>query len=187
MLFFLESLRGQVIWITGASSGIGKQLAIELAKNHVKLCISARSVDRLQAVKEECLKQSKLLGPNDVLVLKMDMTDIDTHQRNFDIVIKHFGRIDVLVNNAGRSQRASFDEIDLQVDRELFELDVFSIVNLTRLYVKHCKGQGHVAVTSSSVGLTAVPNSASYNAAKRAIHVGFEIWFFFFSNFKKIV
>lgn len=175
-LFFLESLRGKVVWITGASSGIGKQLAIELAKNHVKLCISARSGDRLQAVKEECLKQSKLLGANDILVLKMDMTDTDTHQRHFDMVINHFGRIDVLVNNAGRSQRASFEEIDLRVDRELFDLDVFSVVNLTRLYVKHCKGQGHVAVTSSSVGLISVPNSASYTAAKHAIHVGSTIF-----------
>lgn len=165
-------MRGKIVWVTGASAGIGKSLAIELARNHVKLCISARNADRLQDVKEECLRQSKLLRPDDVLVLKMDMTDIDQHQRNFDKVVTHFGGLDILVNNAGRSQRASFEEIDLKVDRELFELDVFSIVNLTRLYVKFCKGRGHVAVTSSSVGLIAVPNSATYNAAKRAIHVG---------------
>lgn len=164
-------MRGKVVWITGASSGIGKQLAIELAKNHVKLCISARNTDRLKAVKEECLKQSKLLNANDIFVLKMDMTEIETHQRHFDMVLNHFGRLDILVNNAGRSQRANFEEIDLKVDRELFELDVFSIVNLTRIYVKHCKGQGHVAVTSSSVGLISVPGSATYTAAKHAIHV----------------
>lgn len=172
-------MRGKVVWITGSSSGIGKQLAIELAKHHVKLCISARSGDRLQAVKEECLKQSKLLQPNDILVLKMDMLDIDQHQRYFDTVVNHFGGLDILVNNAGRSQRASFEEINLSVDRELFELDVFSIVNLTRIYVRHCKGRGHVAVTSSSVGLISVPNSASYTAAKHAIHVGFMFIFKF--------
>lgn len=167
----LDSLRGKIIWITGASSGIGKQLAIELSKHHVKLCISARNVERLEAVKEECLKNTKLLLPNDILVLKMDMLDIEHHQRYFDTVVNHFRGLDILVNNAGRSQRASFEEIDLKVDRELFELDVFSIINLTRLYVKHCKGRGHVAVTSSSVGLISVPNSASYTAAKHAIHV----------------
>lgn len=166
-------MTGKVIWITGASSGIGKQLAIELAKHNAKICISARSADRLEAVKQECLKQSKLLRPNDILVLKMDMLDIDHHQRYFDTVVNHFGGLDILVNNAGRSQRASFEEIDLKVDRELFELDVFSIVNLTRIYVRHCKGKGHVAVTSSSVGLISVPNSASYTAAKHAIHVRF--------------
>lgn len=172
-IFIIEiaSLKGKVVWITGASSGIGKQLAIELAKNHVKLCISARNVDRLNAVKEECLKQSKRLQPNDILVLKMDMTEIDAHKRNFDAVIKHFGEIDILVNNAGRSQRANFEDIDLSVDRDVFELDVFSIVNLTRIYVRHFKGKGHVAVTSSSVGMIAVPNSASYTGAKHAIHV----------------
>lgn len=165
-------MRGKIVWVTGASSGIGKHLAIELARNHVKLCISARNADRLQEVKEICLRQSKLLRPDDILVLKMDMTDIEHHQRYFDKVVTHFGGLDILVNNAGRSQRASFEEIDLKVDRELFELDVFSIVNLTRLYVKFCKGRGHVAVTSSSVGMIAVPNSATYNAAKRAVHVG---------------
>lgn len=169
----VASLKGKVVWITGASSGIGKQLAIVLAKNNVKLCISARSGDRLEEVKAECLKQSKRLNANDILVLKMDMLDIEAHQRHFDAVVKHFGEIDILVNNAGRSQRASFEDIDLKVDRDVFELDVFSIVNLTRIYVRHCKGQGHVAVTSSSVGMISVPNSASYTAAKHAIHVSY--------------
>lgn len=164
-------MKGKVVWITGASSGIGKQLAIELAKHNVKLCISARSLTRLNAVKEECLKQSKRLLPNDILVLEMDMTHIDAHKKHFDAVIKYFGDIDILVQNAGRSQRALFEDIDLSVDRDLFELDVFSVVNLTRIYVRHYKGRGHVAVTSSSAGLISVPNSASYTAAKHAIHV----------------
>lgn len=162
-----------MVWITGASSGIGKQLAIELAKHNVKLCISARSLERLEAVKEECLKASKRLISNDILVLKMDMLDIKSQKKHFDYVLKYFGEIDILVNNAGRSQRALFESIDISVDRDIFELDVFSVVNLTRIYVRHTKGQGHVAVTSSSVGLISVPNSASYTAAKHAIHVGF--------------
>lgn len=137
----------------------------------MKLCISARNVDRLNAVKDECLKQSKRLLANDILVLEMDMTKIDMHKSYFDTVVKHFGEIDILVQNAGRSQRALFEDIDLAVDRDLFELDVFSVVNLTRIYVRHFKGRGHVAVTSSSAGLISVPNSASYTAAKHAIHV----------------
>lgn len=141
------------------------------AKNNVKLCLSARSVDRLEAVKVECLKLGKRLQPNDILVLKMDMLDLESHQKHFDNVIKHFGQIDVLVNNAGRSQRAQFRDIHITVDREVFELDVFSVVNLSRIYVRHCDGRGHVAITSSSVGLISVPNSASYTAAKHAIHV----------------
>lgn len=164
-------MKGKIVWITGASSGIGKALAIKLAEHNVKLCISARRTDRLEEVKKNCLKVGKRLQPNDVLVLQMDMTDIDGQQKCFDQVVKHFGEIDVLVNNAGRSQRALFKDIELDVDKELFELDVFSTINLTRIYVRHFGGKGHVAVTSSTLGFISAPNSASYTAAKHAIHV----------------
>lgn len=163
-----------MVWIAGASSGIGKHLAINLAENNVKLCISARRVAELVLVKEECLRKSTKLQPDDILVLPMDLLEIDRHGEHLNKVIAHFGVIDILVNNAGRSQRALFKDISLQVDRDLFELDVFSVINLTRVYVNHIVKhnlQGHVAVTSSSLGLTSVPNSASYTAAKHALHV----------------
>lgn len=162
-----------MVWITGASSGIGKSLGIVLARHGVKLCLSARREDELEKVKLECLAGSSL-KPADILVLKMDMLQTDKHEDYFDQVIKHFGQVDVLVNNAGRSQRALWQNIELQVDRELFDLDVFSIVNLTRVYVRYVeknKLEGHVAVTSSTAGLLGVPNSCSYVGAKHAIHV----------------
>jgi len=169
----ISSLQGKVIWITGASSGIGKQLAIVLAENNVKLCISARRIAELERVKEECLLKATKLQPNDILVLPMDMLDIDRHAEHFNKVIEHFGGVNVLVNNAGRSQRALFKDITLEVDRELFDLDVFSVINLSRIYVNHIAQhtlKGHIAITSSSVGLIIVPNSASYTAAKHALH-----------------
>lgn len=104
----------------------------------------------------------------------MDMLENDKHESLLGKVIDHFGQLDVLVNNAGRSQRAQFKDIALEVDREIFELDVFSVVNLSRVYVRHVEKTattGHITITSSSVGLTAVPNSASYTAAKHALHV----------------
>jgi len=173
----ISSLKGKVVWVTGASSGIGKHLALVLAKNNVKLCLSARRLNELEKVKEECLSISSDLTSKDILVLQMDMLEISEHQENFNRVLRHFGQLDVLVNNAGRSQRAFFKDIDLNVDREMFELDVFSIINLSRIYARHVEktgANGHVAVTSSSVGLIAVPNSASYTAAKHAIHGYFE-------------
>lgn len=163
-----------MVWITGASSGIGEQLAILLADKNVKLCLSARRNRELEEVKEECLLMLSQLVPDDILVLPMDMLDIDRHEEHFNKVIKYFGRVDVLVNNAGRSQRALFKDITLKVDRQLFELDVFSVINLSRIYVNHIaqhKLKGHIAITSSSLGLIAVPNSASYTAAKHALHV----------------
>lgn len=169
-------MRGQTVWITGASSGIGKQLAIVLAQNGVKLCISARRENELNNVKAECLNKSKILNDNDILILKMDMLDIDSHQLCFEKVLAHFGMINVLVNNAGRSQRANWEDIELTVDRELFELDVFSILNLSRIYVRYVERNnlpGHLVVTSSAAGLMIVPFSASYCGAKYAINVSY--------------
>lgn len=140
--------------------------------------MAARREDELEKVKLECLQGSPL-KPADILVLKMDMLQTDKHEEYFERVVKHFGRIDVLVNNAGRSQRALWQDIDLQVDRDLFDLDVFSVVNLSRIYVRHVEKhslEGHIAVTSSTAGLIGVPNSGSYVGAKHAIHVMFDMF-----------
>jgi len=172
----IDSLQGKVVWITGASSGIGKNLGIVLARYGVKLCLSSRREEELEKVKLECLAGSTL-KPSDIFVLKMDMLETDKHQEYFDQVIKYFGQVDVLVNNAGRSQRALWQDIELKVDRELFDLDVFSVVNLSRIYVRHVVKnslEGHIAVTSSSAGLLGVPNSCSYVGAKHALHGYFD-------------
>lgn len=164
-----------MVWVTGASSGIGKQLALVLATNGVRLCLAARREVELEQVKQACLTASDgQLNADDVLVLKMDLLEFGKHQSYFDKVVAHFGHIDVLVNNAGRSQRANWQDVDIQVDRDVFELDVFSVIHLTRIYVNYLlnsKKQGHVAVTSSSAGLIGVPDSCSYVGAKFAIHV----------------
>ena len=81
--------------------------------------------------------------------------------------------MDVLVNNAGRSQRATWMDIDIQVDRDLFDSNVFGLLNLSRVVVPHfvSKKKGHIAVTSSIAGKIGAPMSASYNASKHALHV----------------
>uniref|UniRef100_A0A2M4ADB5 Putative 11beta-hydroxysteroid dehydrogenase type 1 n=1 Tax=Anopheles triannulatus TaxID=58253 RepID=A0A2M4ADB5_9DIPT len=174
----ISSLRGKVVWITGASSGIGRELAIALAKHGVKLCISARNISELLKVKQSCLAASNGgLGPNDVYVLEMDMLHVNHHNDYFNMVIDHFKRVDVLVNNAGRSQRAEWGSINVKVDRELFELDVFAVVNLSRValnfFVRNSI-KGHLVVTSSTAGLIGAPNSGSYTGAKHALHGYFE-------------
>lgn len=184
---FTASLRGKVVWVTGASSGIGKGLAICLAKNGVKLVLSARREDELEKVKQDCLNlSSKLLSKDDILVLKMDMLEISKQEEHFETVINHFGGLDVLVNNAGRSQRAPWELVELSVDRELFELDVFSVINLCRIAVKYfdkINKRGHLAVTSSGAGIVGVPFSPSYCGAKHAIHVNlFSLNLFFLLN-----
>lgn len=167
----IDSLAGKVVWITGASSGIGKHLALALAPAGVKLVLSARRENELERVKEDCLKIGKNLTDSDVLVLPMDVTAIDKHRAHFQRVLDCFGRLDILVNNAGRSQRANWEDIDIAVDREMFELNVFSVVSLSRIAVQHFRDrkEGHVVVTSSLAGVMPAPYSASYTGSKHAI------------------
>lgn len=82
-------------------------------------------------------------------------------------------QLDVLVNNAGRSQRANWEDIDLAVDTEMFDLNVFSVLSLSRIALQYFMKQnkGHIVVTSSLAGVIAIPHSASYVGAKHAIHV----------------
>ncbi|EDX03360.1 dehydrogenase/reductase SDR family member 7 [Drosophila simulans] len=171
----LSSMRGQVVWITGASSGIGRALALSLARHGVKLVLSARRLEQLEQVQEECLAAARgLLATKDVLVIQMDMLDLDEHKTHLNTVLNHFHRLDVLVNNAGRSQRASWTEVEIEVDRELFELDVFAVVHLSRLVVRYFVeqngGRGHIAATSSIAGFSPVPFSPTYCAAKHALN-----------------
>jgi dehydrogenase/reductase SDR family protein 7 len=167
------------VWVTGASSGIGRELAKVLAKNGVRVALSARNVRELEAAKAECLSLSRgKLASDDILVLPLDLLKLDAHQDAFNRVVSHFKQLDILVNNAGRSQRAEWNKIDINVDREVFELDVFSVVHLSRLavtYFEERNVQGQVAVTSSTAGIIGAPISASYTGAKHALHVSTSI------------
>ncbi|XP_044269306.1 dehydrogenase/reductase SDR family member 7 [Tribolium madens] len=172
-----RKLKGKVVFITGASSGIGEHTAKALAKHGVRLVLTARRPNELERVKTECLQLAKnQLGDKDILVIPFDITDLSLHKGVFQQALSHFGTIDILVNNAGRSQRALFEHIDMAVDKQMFELNVFAVVNLTRLAVKHFneKGAGHVAVVSSLAGVFGVPYSATYTATKHAIHGYFD-------------
>lgn len=174
----IDRLKGKVVWITGASSGIGRALAIKLAEHGCKLVLSARNRDELLRVREICLEAGKNSGldASDVLVLKMDMLEYSKHQACLDKVLDHFGKLDILMNNAGRSQRAAWETIETAVDRQVFEINVFSVIALSRIALKHFleQGSGHLAVTSSIAGVVGVPFSGSYTGSKFAIHGFFE-------------
>lgn len=113
------------------------------------------------------------MAEDDVLVLPMDMLDFDSHEKNFNLAVKHFGRIDVLFNNAGRSQRATWENIDMKIHKEMFDLNVFSVLSLSSIAIKYFNtvGSGHIAVTSSVTGVLPLPFSATYIGSKHALHV----------------
>ncbi|XP_064605680.1 dehydrogenase/reductase SDR family member 7-like [Liolophura sinensis] len=168
-------LRGKVVWITGASSGIGEHLSYELAAAGCRLVLSARRKDELERVKKQC-QVSGPLKPEDILVLPLDVLKYNTHSDATETVLKYFGQIDVLVNNAGRTQRAVWEETDLEVDRDMLDLNVLGVLSLTKAVLPHMinTSGGHVVVMSSVAGKVGVPMSGSYCGAKFALHGWFD-------------
>lgn len=170
-------MRGRVVWITGASSGIGEHMAYEFARVGCRLALSGTNEARLDAVRMKCLEKNSNLTAADVLVLPFDMTDFARHAPAHERVLAHFQQLDILVNNAGRSQRAAFEKIDIAVDEAMFKLNVFAPVHLTRIVVDHWYKNslpGHVVVTSSVAGIFPAPFSCTYSGTKYALHGYFE-------------
>lgn len=166
-----------VAWVTGASSGLGEGLARQLVKMGVRVAISARSEDRLRAVAVEIGDETRCL------VVPFDLTDLAAHQPALDKIMERWGRIDLLVNNAGISQRSRVVETSFDVYRKIFEVDFFGHVHLTTkvLPVMLQQRSGHIAVTTSVAAKYGSPLRAGYAAAKHALHGFFnslraEVW-----------
>jgi len=160
---------GQVVWITGASGGIGAALARQFAARGASLVLSARRADVLEVVKGDCVSAG--LEPDSVLVLPLDVVAVDDMPTAVAAVLAHFGHVDLLVNNAGISQRSLCLETELDVYRRLFEVDVIGQIALTKQVLPHmvARGSGHVAVTASVAGKVGVPLRTGYCAAKHAV------------------
>ncbi|CAN8031071.1 unnamed protein product [Ixodes persulcatus] len=172
------NLRRQVAWITGAGSGVGRAVAMELASNGVRLVLSDIDTKAIEDVKYTIIAQD-LLPEKDILVLPLDVTAFESHRGALDSILEKFGRLDILVNSAGRSQSAKFQDIEMEVHKAMFDLNVFSHVNLTKTVVPHWleRRTGHVVVLSSCASKIALPDSATYNATKAALHGYFEcLW-----------
>lgn len=174
----MVNIKNKIVWITGASSGIGEALAYQFAKEGAKLVLSARREDELQRV-----AKATGLSESEVLILPMDMLEFDKFLEKVKTVIDHFGQIDFIVQNAGISQRSYVKDTKFQVYRDLMELDFFSVVAFTQALLPHLteRKTGHFIVISSIAGKIGVPLRGGYGAAKHAI-IGFfdslraEIW-----------
>lgn len=171
------SLSGQVVWITGASSGIGEALALAWAKTGARLVLSSRRAEELERVRLACAQ------PGDHLVLPLDLARRDTFAAAVSTVVAHCGRIDVLVNNGGVSQRARVVDAADTVERAIMEVDYFGPVALTKavLPAMLARRSGRIVVVSSVMGYVGTPGRSSYAAAKHALHGYFdalraEVW-----------
>ena len=165
----MDYFNGKVVWITGASSGIGEALALALAQRGASLALSGRNQDRLDKLKEQCEAHHVT-----VHTFPFDLGANDRVHEQVNQVISCFGRVDILLNNAGISQRSLVHETPLHVDRRIMEVNYFSNIALTKALLPYMikQGHGHIAVTTSIVGHFGFPLRSAYAASKHAL-IGF--------------
>jgi short-subunit dehydrogenase len=154
------------VWVTGASSGIGAALAECLARRGARLVLSARREDALCHVRNRCAH------PDRHRVLPLDLEQPDSLPATARTLLDEIGRLDVLVNNAGISQRSLARDTLLDVDRRIMELNYFAVVALTKAVLPSmiaARG-GHLVTVSSLAGKLSTPQRSAYAASKHAVH-----------------
>lgn len=158
---------GKIVWITGASSGLGKALAQACALRGAQVILTARRVAELESVR------LSLNHPERHIVVAADITDEMQVRHAHEQVLNAKGRIDWLINNAGLSQRALIAETSMQTERAIMEVDYFSQVFLTKTVLPTFLKQksGRIIFVSSVAGLLGTQYRATYSAAKAAIHM----------------
>jgi short-subunit dehydrogenase len=168
----MTKIAGKVIWLTGASSGIGEALAYELSKRGAKLILSARRKEELERVKGNCNRDTQ---PN-VRVLPLDLEQSSTLKLCTEAAVQMFGTIDILINNGGIGQRSLAAQTTLDVDRKLMEINYFGAIALTKYLLPHfIKRKGGLFVNVSSLtGKFGTPYRSGYAASKHALHGFFD-------------
>ncbi len=161
----MKAFENKVVIITGASSGIGKACALAFSKNGAAVVLASRSSERLREVK---LAIEGAGGK--AFIVEMDVRKIEDCERLINKTIEKYGKIDVLVNNAGISMRAAFNELDLSVMQEVMDTNFFGAVYCTKFALPHLLEQkGLVIGISSITGLTPLPGRTAYVASKHAL------------------
>jgi dehydrogenase/reductase SDR family member 7B len=166
----IDHFNNKVIWITGASSGIGEALACALSARGAKLILSSRRQEELERVRQSCS------APEHTKILSLDLSDIPSLEDKTAAAIACFGQIDIMMHNGGISQRSLVIETNLEVHRRVMELDYFSYVAITKALLPHFteRKSGHFVVTSSIMGKIGTPMRSAYAAAKHALHGFFD-------------
>lgn len=164
----MPSVSNKVVWITGASSGIGEALVYELARRGTKLIISARRHEELERVRKNSLNYTQ----SDIRLVPLDLANAAGLEQATDIAIQQFGHIDILVNNAGLGQRSLIHETSIEVYRQIMEVNYFGTITLTKCLLSHFieRQQGHVVMISSLTGKFGTPLRSGYAASKHALH-----------------
>jgi len=166
----MTSMEHKVIWITGASSGIGEALAHQLNSLGAKTILSARREDALTKVKNECD------FPENVMILPLDLTQFDSLERITKEAVSFFGKIDILINNGGLSQRSLIIDTKFEVYRQMIDVNYLGTIKLTKHLLPFfiAQSKGHFVTITSLMGKFSSPYRSGYCGAKHALHGFFD-------------
>jgi len=156
-------MKNKVVIITGASSGIGKALAVEFASRGAKLVLGARRSDRLEELE-------KGIPGTEILSVKTDVSVEEDCRSLIKQAVSRFGRIDVLINNAGISMRANFEEMDLEVMHRVMDVNFYGTVYCTKFALPYLlQSKGSLVGVISIAGHVGLPGRTAYSASKFAV------------------
>jgi len=158
-------MKNKVVIITGASSGIGRSLAFEYAQMGANVVVAARSLDKLNELKNDLLTNNF-----EVLAVKTDVSKEEDCKNLINETIKKYGSIDVLINNAGISMRALFADVELSVIKQLMDINFWGTIFCTKHALPYLlKNKGSVVGVSSIAGYKGLPGRTGYSASKFAM------------------
>lgn len=160
-----KAFKDKVIWITGASSGIGEALSYAFSDADAYLVLSSRKAESLKAVKAQCKH------PDKVCILPLDVTHYEAIPAVAEKAIQFQGHLDILINNAGISQRALAQDTQLEVDQKIMDVNFFGSVAVSKAILPHFieRKSGHIVVMNSVMGILGVPYRSAYCASKHAL------------------
>jgi dehydrogenase/reductase SDR family protein 7B len=164
-------LKNKVVWITGASSGIGEALAYACADEGARIVISARREEELKRVAANCKTDQK-----NILILPIDLENTLAIEDKVNQVVQQFGTIDILINNSGIGHRTKGVSTPTAIDRRVMEINFFGTVNLSKAVAKQMQKQksGKLVVVTSIMGKYGMPLYTAYAASKHALYGYFE-------------
>lgn len=164
-------MKNKVVIITGASSGIGKALAYEAAAKGAKLVLAARNAEELERIAADIRQRE-----TEVLIVPTDVSREEDCKQLIEKALSGFGRIDVLINNAGISMRALFEQVELGVIRRLMDVNFWGTVYCTKYALEHLLHSGGSVVGVSSIaGYKGLPGRTGYSASKFAMQGFLEV------------
>ncbi|MEJ2904711.1 SDR family oxidoreductase [Pedobacter panaciterrae] len=163
-------MNSKVVWITGASSGIGEALVYEYNKAGARLIISSRNRDELFRVKTNCK------NPVNIHVLSLDLENTATLSGKAEEAIRIYGHIDILINSGGISQRGLALETDLETEQRLMNVNFWGTTILSKAVLLNmiANGGGNIVCISSLVGKFGTKMRSAYSASKHALHGYFD-------------